>query len=78
MVLNKGTNMRVTGIHYDGTYATPRGKGTKPRVVLDVETYQEVLKMADKKKTKNADARWDSMGIKVTSKPKKKTVKKGK
>lgn len=35
--------------------------------------------MADKKKVKNADARWDYMGIKVTSKPKKKkTVKKGK
>ena len=36
--------------------------------------------MADKKKNsvKNADARWDSMGIKVTSKPKKKPVKKGK
>lgn len=35
--------------------------------------------MADKKKeVKNADARWDSMGIKVTGKPKKKTVKKGK
>ena len=39
MVLNKGTNMRVTGIHFDGTYATPRNKGTKPRVVLDVETF---------------------------------------
>ena len=34
--------------------------------------------MADKKNVKNADARWDSMGIKVTSKPKKKSVKKGK
>ena len=34
--------------------------------------------MADKKQTKNADARWDYMGIKVTSKPKKKSVKKGK
>lgn len=35
--------------------------------------------MADKKKVKNANDRWDSMGIKVTSKPKKKkTVKKGK
>lgn len=39
MVLNKGTQMRVTGIRFDGSYATPRGKGTKPRVVLDVETY---------------------------------------
>ena len=31
--------------------------------------------MADKKKVKNEDARWDSMGIKVTSKPKNKPVK---
>ena len=31
--------------------------------------------MADKKNVKNANARWDSMGIKVTSKPKKKSVK---
>ena len=38
-VLNKGTNMKVTGIHYDGTYATPRNSGTKPRVILDVETF---------------------------------------
>lgn len=34
--------------------------------------------MADKKKNTNANDRWDTMGIKVTSKPKKKTVKKGK
>lgn len=39
IVLNKGTNMRITGIHYDGTYATPRTKGTRPRVVIDVETF---------------------------------------
>lgn len=39
IVLNKGTNMKIVGIHYDGTYATPRGKGRKPRVILDVETY---------------------------------------
>lgn len=39
MVLNKGTNMRVTGIHFDGTYAHPRNGGMKPRVILDVETY---------------------------------------
>ena len=32
--------------------------------------------MADNKK--NEDERWDNMGIKVTSKPKKKCVKKGK
>lgn len=39
IILNKGTNMRITGIRYDGTYATPRGKGTKPRVIIDIETY---------------------------------------
>ncbi len=39
LVLNRGTNMKVTGIHYDGSYATPRNGSTKPRVVLDVETY---------------------------------------
>lgn len=39
IVLNKGTNFRITGIHYDGSYATPRNSGVKPRVVLDVETY---------------------------------------
>ena len=39
IVLNKGTNMRITGIRYDGTYATPRGAGMKPRVIIDVETY---------------------------------------
>lgn len=39
MIINKGTNFRITGIHYDGSYATPRGKGSRPRVILDVETY---------------------------------------
>lgn len=34
--------------------------------------------MADKKKNTNANDRWDSMGIKVINKPKKKPVKKGK
>ena len=39
MVINKGTNFRITGVHYDGTRATPRGKGSRPRIVIDVETY---------------------------------------
>lgn len=39
LVLNKGTNMKVTSIHYDGTTAYPRNSGAKPRVVLDVETF---------------------------------------
>ena len=39
IVLNKGTNVKITGIKYDGSYATPRNSGRKPRVVLDIETY---------------------------------------
>ena len=39
VVMNKGTDFKITGIHFDGTYATPRNKGTRPRVVLDIETY---------------------------------------
>lgn len=39
IVLNKGTDFKITGIRYDGTYATPRNSGRKPRVILDVETY---------------------------------------
>ena len=38
IVLNKGTSFKITGIHYDGTYATPRNSGRKPRVVIDIET----------------------------------------
>ena len=39
IVLNKGTNFKITGIKYDGTYATPRNSGRKARVVLEIETY---------------------------------------
>ena len=38
-VLNKGTNFKVTGIHFDGTTAYPRVGGAKPRVVLEIETF---------------------------------------
>lgn len=37
IVINKGTTMKIVGVHYDGTYATPRNKGYRPRIVLDVE-----------------------------------------
>lgn len=37
LVVNKGTTMTITGIHFDGTYATPRNKGMRPRVIIDVE-----------------------------------------
>lgn len=40
IILNKGTNMRITGVRFDGSYATPRGSyGSVKRVVIDVETY---------------------------------------
>lgn len=39
IVINKGTDMRITGVHYDGSTAYPRNKGAKPRIVIDVETY---------------------------------------
>lgn len=40
IVINKGTNMRIVGIHYDGSYASPRTSSSlKPRVVIDVETF---------------------------------------
>ena len=39
IILNKGTNMRITGVHFDGSTAYPRNGGTKPRVVIDVETF---------------------------------------
>lgn len=39
IVMNKGTNLRITGIRYDGTYASPRNKSSRPRVILDVETF---------------------------------------
>ena len=38
--MNKGTNLRITGIHYDGSRANPRTSSTsKPRVVIDLETF---------------------------------------
>lgn len=39
IVLNKGTNFRVTGVHYDGTTAYPRNGKAMPRLIVDVETY---------------------------------------
>lgn len=40
IVINKGTNFRVVGCHYDGTTAMPRGSyRSMPRLIIDVETY---------------------------------------
>lgn len=38
IILDKGTSMKITGVHYDGTYATPRNGRRKPRIVVDIET----------------------------------------
>ena len=37
LIVNKGTTMKIVGVHYDGSYATPRNKGYRPRIVLDIE-----------------------------------------
>ncbi len=37
VILNKGTTMKITGIRFDGSTATPRTGSSKPRVVVDVE-----------------------------------------
>ena len=37
LIVDKGVRYKVTGVHYDGTYATPRNGGTKPRIVVDIE-----------------------------------------
>lgn len=39
IVINKGSNLRITGVKFDGSYATPRIGGSKPRVVIDLETF---------------------------------------
>ena len=40
IVLNKGTDFKITGIKYDGSYANPRGSNSrKPRIELEIETY---------------------------------------
>ena len=39
VIVNRGTKIRITGIHYDGSTARPRKTMRKqPRVVLDIET----------------------------------------
>lgn len=39
-VFDKDTNVAITGIRFDGSYATPRGSSKrKPRVVVDIVTW---------------------------------------
>ena len=39
IVLNKGTDFKITNVKYDGSYATPRNSGRRPRIELEIETY---------------------------------------
>lgn len=40
VVTNIGTNMKISNVYFDGTYATPRLKGRKvPRIVIEVESW---------------------------------------
>lgn len=40
VVTNIGTNMKISKVYFDGTYATPRLKGGRvPRIVLELETW---------------------------------------
>ena len=39
IVLNKGTNFKITGVSYTGATAAPRGRSMKPQVQIDIETF---------------------------------------
>lgn len=40
VVTNIGTNMKISNVYYDGTYATPRLRsGRVPRIVIEVESW---------------------------------------
>ena len=38
IVLGKGTNFLITGVHYSGKTATPRGGKSKPQIIIDMQT----------------------------------------
>ena len=39
IIIDKGTNFKITGVRYTGKTATPRGRGAMPQIVVDIETY---------------------------------------
>ena len=39
VIIGKGTDFKITGVHYSGKTATPRGGRSKPQLVIDIETY---------------------------------------
>ena len=39
VIIDKGTDFKITGVHYNNKTATPRGGSYKPQLVIDIETY---------------------------------------
>ena len=40
VVTSVGTNMKISNVYFDGTYATPRLKGKSvPRIVIELESW---------------------------------------
>ena len=39
IVIGKGTNFRITDVRYSGVTAKPRGKASRPQIIVDVETF---------------------------------------
>ena len=38
IIIDRGTSFKVTGVRFSGATATPRGKGTMPQIIIDLET----------------------------------------
>lgn len=39
VIIDKGTNFKITNVKYTGKIATPRGRGAKNQIVIDIETF---------------------------------------
>lgn len=38
IILDKGTNFKITGVRYSGKTARPRNRGAMPQLIIDIET----------------------------------------
>ena len=39
VILDRGTNFKITDVKYSGRTASPRNKGSRPQIIIDIETY---------------------------------------
>lgn len=39
IIIDKGTDFKITGVHYNSKIATPRGGKSKPQIVIDIQTF---------------------------------------